>query len=236
MGETHLPRLYEELSGLAFRRAAKFSESRMTCNEETKWLPWLLLECDLRLWNRLLLHFTVSSLVQWNFGHVCMTGWSKSAGPPFPFNLGLPIPWTVFSRSYYILVMRSFVTCHGGSFRDADLQRVVGKNRRLEGIAFAADPDFNMPTSQLFWPNMAVFLSGADVYFAEIFLGPTNKVAGDFWTFPFFLFWKKSTPITWNLQKWILKMVRRCFLYSRGVFWGVCLSWKVYDLITLCLP
>lgn len=30
------PRLYEELSGLAFRRAAKFSESRMTCNEETK--------------------------------------------------------------------------------------------------------------------------------------------------------------------------------------------------------
>ena len=48
-GKTHLPRLYEELSGLAFRRAAKFSESRMTCDEETKQFPWLLTERDSRL-------------------------------------------------------------------------------------------------------------------------------------------------------------------------------------------
>ena len=195
MSETHLPRLYEELSGLAFRRAAKFSESRMTCNEETKQLPWLLLECDLRLWNRLLLHFTVSSLVQWNFDHLCMAGWSYQCYQlvhHFHSFRRDPIPWTVFSRSYHILVMRSFVTCHGSSFRDAD----------------GCNGGFLQPSSQVgrhclccgSWfqhANISAFLVftwqvtfRCWCLFRRDFLRANKKVAGHFWTFPNFCFEK----------------------------------------------
>lgn len=95
-------------------------------------------------------------------------------------------------------MMRSFVTCHGGLFVFFAVYTLVAAASfadlkgvgicRLEGIAFAADPDFNMPEPQ------EAGVSGADVH-SERFSGPTTRQQVIFGRFPIFNLEKDSTPI-----------------------------------------
>lgn len=77
-------------------------------------------------------------------------------------------------------------------------------HHRLEGIAFAADPEFNMPTSQAFFGfNKAGHFQVAEcLKIAEIlFRGQQRSKAGDFWTFPNFVL-KKINSNHMKLTKW----------------------------------